>query len=140
MASNGLVTNAEKTSMIIINKRRAAGQLVVQIGNAEVKEDSSCKLLGLTIGNNMTWSLHMEGLLNQLKSRSALLAKLMAYVPRKALIPVAHGIIVSKVRFGLSVFSSPRLNAAETPNLIQKKLQTAVNNVMRLLAGRKKNR
>ena len=80
----------------------------------------------------------MELLIGQIKGRSALLARLMAFVPRNMLVGVAHGLIISKLRFGLPIYGAPRITTSDYQNVMQKKLQTEVNNVMRLLAGKSK--
>ena len=56
MASNGLVANPSKTEFMLINKEKGAEQdspSKIRVGQAEITEAQSAKLLGITMDNNL---------------------------------------------------------------------------------------
>ena len=65
MASNGLVSNAKKTSMVILNiKSKKSDEflpLQIKIGNDSISQERSAKLLGITFNDKQNWSTHING-------------------------------------------------------------------------------
>ena len=64
MASNNLVTNAEKTEIILVRSKMASKKpQTLRIGSATVTESNQAKLLGLTVTNKLTscksWKWHL---------------------------------------------------------------------------------
>ena len=56
MASNGLVANPKKTSLVILNQRERKNEVIsVKIGNESVCQEKSAKLLGITFDANQGW-------------------------------------------------------------------------------------
>ena len=55
MASNGLMANKKKTVfMLINNKEQSAEKIKIKVGDTEIEQESTTKLLGMTNGTKQT--------------------------------------------------------------------------------------
>ena len=62
MASNGLVANPSKTTLMILNNNNKALDLVeVKVGSNMVTQQKSSKLLGVQINETETWEDQIKG-------------------------------------------------------------------------------
>ena len=63
MASNGLVTNASKTALIIMNLKGEdlKKKIEVKIGSETIEPQSNARLLGMQFQNDLNWSEHIHG-------------------------------------------------------------------------------
>ena len=68
MASNGLIANTAKTVfMLINNKDKKEGEILsIRVGNNQVAQEHSTKLLGMTISDKMDWKDQIFYTLSQL--------------------------------------------------------------------------
>ena len=55
MASNGLVANPAKTTLIFLNLKNNQPPIQIQIGNEIITQENSAKLLGMTMESNCEW-------------------------------------------------------------------------------------
>ena len=138
MNSNGLAANPDKTGLLIFRSgAEHKEKICLSIGDTTVSESNEEKLLGLTIQNNLQWKSHINQLQSSLNQRVALLRRLKQWLPIGSLGQIAQGLILSKIRYGLSVFGQPRLEETDPLTNQCQPLQTIVNNVMRLISGKK---
>ena len=62
MASNGLVANPKKTSLIILNQKVRKDEVIkIKFGNDYVSHEKSAKLLGVTFDSNQGWKTQIYG-------------------------------------------------------------------------------
>ena len=63
MASNGLVANESKTVFMMMNNKKSVTEepRKIRIGNVEVTESTSSKLLGVVIDSDLKWRGHIFG-------------------------------------------------------------------------------
>ena len=62
MASNGLVANPSKTSLIFMGHREDKDQTIsIKIGDITVTEEQNAKLIGVTFDNNLKWITQLHG-------------------------------------------------------------------------------
>ena len=61
MASNGLVANPSKTSLLFLNNKVKGDPVELHIGTAKIIQENSAKLLGMTLDDNQTWTTHFYG-------------------------------------------------------------------------------
>ena len=62
MASNGLMANHKKTVFMLINhKDQNTEKIKIRVGNNEIKQESSTKLLGMNIQDDLGWKEHFTG-------------------------------------------------------------------------------
>ncbi len=63
MASNGLVANPSKTVFIMLNSKQKENDLPkkIKVGDHEIMESKSAKLLGVVMDNDQIWKSHFCG-------------------------------------------------------------------------------
>ena len=66
MASNGLIANADKTSLVILNQKKKDkdqnNPLSITIGKAKVTQVEKAKFLGITFNDKQNWSAQIHGI------------------------------------------------------------------------------
>ena len=66
------------------------------------------KLLGLNISSNLDWDTHVDMLCISLKQRMGLIARAKDKVTKHKLRIISEAIFMSKVRYGLAVYTKPK--------------------------------
>ena len=135
MASNGLVANPSKTTLMILNSKEKI-PTEIRIGNAIVKQESSAKLLGVKIDESQKWKTQSSGkwgILSALIQRLYLINRLKNQVSKPQLRKIADSIWTSKMRYGLQLYGEVRINVEAKLTLELEKLQIAQNNLLRSL-------
>ena len=138
MASNGLVANPSKTEFMLLNNKENVGQNKIKVGETEVKEVNSAKLLGMMLDNDQKWTSHFwgkKGLLKALNQRLFALRRVANHIPKDKLRHVASSLWMSKVRYGLQLTHKVRLTEEDKKNKDLKATQIAQNKMLRLLDG-----
>ena len=67
MASNGLVANPSKTTLLVLNSKGET-ELEIKVGESTVKQQHQAKLLGVKIQNDQKWKTQIEGVVSSLKT------------------------------------------------------------------------
>jgi hypothetical protein len=140
MSSNFLSANTSKTGFIFFRKNGNAPSLTVRVGNDIIEEKAEHKILGLTFNNKLTWTGHIagkNGLISSLNRRVGALKRLKHQIPQKYLADIANAIITSKIRYGLCIYGDTRIKDTDPQTKNQKDLQITLNNVMRIIAGKR---
>ena len=78
MASNGLVANPTKTTLLILNNKNGK-QIEIKVGQATIKQEQSAKLLGIKIEDSQKWNEQIngvEGTISSLNQRLYLIRRL----------------------------------------------------------------
>ena len=139
MASNNLVANAAKTVFMILRKTRdASPPRSIRVGPASVLEAENEKLLGLRISKSLAWKDHLTGVNSVhsvIRQRLLLIRRLKYMVPKESLVSIVEGLVLSKVRYGLAVFSKIRLKESDPVPEEENSVQVALNDIMRLLCN-----
>ena len=132
MASNSLVANDSKTSFILFGSRTTGTPPThIKVGHAMIKEQSTIKLLGSTIMNDLKWTEHTEQVLNQMNHRLFLFKHIRDLLPEHTIPTVADPLVTSHIRYAMQLFVTPRLSIYEPQTSISKKFQIVQNNVTR---------
>ena len=77
----------------------------------------------------------MDNLCKVLKQRIGLLRRIKYKVNKDKLQIIAEAIFTSKIRYGIAVYSSPRLEEDEAENSDIQKIQVLQNDMLRLING-----
>ena len=136
MASNGLVANASKTVFMVSNtgpNNKEKNSIIV--GECVVPPSSKRKLLGMQVQDSMKWDKNTTEMVSALNSRLFQIRRIKNHIPKSQLRKVIHSLWFSKVRYGMSIWSSPRTEESETINSNMKKIQLAQNRLLRMLEG-----
>ena len=138
MAINRLAANDDKTKILVMKHGRTENELTFKIGDAEVKESSNEKLLGVYVSNNLSWTDHIEKLEDDLSFRLYTLRKLEQILPKSLLKKVADGIFVSLIRYGLGIFCPIRTSTTDPNPTCINGIKVLFNDVLRLLCNTKR--
>ena len=85
----------------------------------------------------MKWTEHGEEVLGKLRGVKGLLSRLVAHIPRDHLLPIVHGLLISRIRYGLSLFGSVRTSESDASNHLMSRMQIELNKVLRLVCGKR---
>ena len=110
MASNGLVANPSKTTLLILN-HKSDEPVSIKIGTDVVKQEVDAKLLGVQISENQKWSKQITrtgGVISALNQRNFLIRRLSNHINKSQLEKVADSIWTSKMRYGLQLYGPVR--------------------------------
>ena len=135
MSANRLSANSDKTHIMIIRRKvkEDEDEIVINIGNDEIKESAQENLLGMIVDNDLSWKSHVKNLVKKLNFRLYTLRRLSHIIPRSMLKTVADGIFLSLIRYGLPVYCPLRLKENDPNTVIIKDLKKVFHNCLRLL-------
>ena len=133
-----LCNNADKAALIY-NSNGKHKDIEMEVGGEVLRSKETEKLLGLNISSSLDWEKHVHLLCIALKQRLGMLARIKSKVTREKLKIIAEAIFMSKIRYGLAVYSKPKyeFNHQEQPmdpNIA--KLQVVQNDLLRLMEGK----
>ena len=75
MASNKLVANPTKTSLLFMNLKGEL-DIKINIGEAEIKREKSAKLLGMNMTDDQQWNKHINLTISALNKRFFLICRM----------------------------------------------------------------
>ena len=134
-SANNLVNNADKAALLFNNKGKAE-TIVMEIAGEELTSVDKEKLLGIKVASNLGWKNHIEYVCGKMEQRLSILRRLKNKVPQEKLKVIANAIFTSVARYGIAVYSRPRMHEDPSCGELQK-LQVIQNKMFRLLAGKK---
>ena len=142
MASNGLVANPKKTSLVILNqKERKDEKISITIGLDSVSQENSAKLLGITLDSNQGWKSQMYGpggMIMSLNSRMFTFRRLRNFhLSNSSLLKLVDGLFMSKIRYGLQLIGKVRLTESDPSNKDIENIQKVQNKLLRMLTKTK---
>ena len=140
MASNALVANPKKTGFMLIRSGTLSAPRSIMVGRDIIYEETTHKILGMTVDNRLKWDSHVyapNGVLSSVNKRVGILKRLSYHIPRNNLPQIATALVSSKIRYGLSIYGSVRTNDEAILTCQQKDLQIGLNKAMRIVTGKK---
>ena len=140
MTLNGLQVNPLKSELLIIppNRQRDYVEQELKLKNATIKESKSVKVLGMRLTNDLGWTAHIDELHSKMSASSGIIYRLKSKLNSKQLSCITDALVISKLRYGLSLFSKPRLSTDEPKCMKLEKIQVLMNNLLRLISGVKR--
>ena len=136
MASNGLVANPTKTSLLFLNNKIKCDPVELHIGTTKILQEKSAKLLGMTFEDTQSWTTHFYGkggVFSALNQRLFIIRRMKNFLPPAGLRKVAESLYNSKIRYGLQLCGKIRWSESETTSKLMKDLQISQNKMLRLL-------
>ena len=134
-SANNLVNNANKAALLYNNKGKAE-TITMEIAGEVLKSKTSEKLLGIRVASDLGFKSHIDNLCGKMNQRLSILRRLKNKVPQDKLRIIAGAIFTSVARYGIAVYSKPRLHLEPLRDDLHK-LQVIQNKMFRLLAGKK---
>ena len=139
MSANRLAANTDKTHVLIMRRKMNDNDnLIINVGNHEIKESSSENLLGMIVENDLTWNAHVKNMVKKLKYRLFTLRRLSHCIPMDLLRSVACGIFLSVIRYWLPLYCPLRLKEEDPNPGIIKELKVVFNDCLRLLTSKRR--
>jgi exonuclease III len=137
MSRNKLVANASKTGFLLIRgKGHKKWPLTsVNVGSETVVESECEKILGVQVSNNLKWNDHLRSVVNDLRYRIFTMRRLTYNLPRQYLQGLLDGIVYSKARYCLPLFSKLRLSSQDKKNQWMEAVQKQLNASLRVVLG-----
>ena len=123
--------------MIIRARGTAQQPQSIRIGGSTITEETTHKVLGMTLNNRLTWNDHVYGLISSLNSKIGGLKRLSYHVPAPYMIPIARATIVAKLRYGLGIYRAVRSTEHDSHCTMMNDLQVVLNNAMRLILNKR---
>ena len=133
MASNLLIANESKTTLIFFGKKPSEhhSKLKITVGKSTIEEQDSIKLLGLNISQDLKWDLHVNHLITTLNHRLYLFRHVRNLLPKCFIPMVADALVMSHTRYAIHLFTCPRLQVTDAYSTLTNKLQIAQNKMIR---------
>ena len=109
-AANKMVTNATKTKFLLVTGKCLTNKMVnislnLHLGNSNMEQVDSQKLLGLTIDRHLSFNIHVEDLCEKLSQRIALLRKIRRVLPIEQCMLYYNAMIKQLMLYGSTVWS-----------------------------------
>ena len=130
---NGLVMNPQKTEFLMVRPKKSRDEFYFQVNGISIKESQEVRVLGLMLTNKLCWKKHLNNVIKTVSIRIGLLSRLRFKLSSAQLTSIVHGIILSHIKYGLSVYTSIRLEDQDSRNSQLDKLQILLNNSARLI-------
>ena len=108
-SANLLKVNPDKTQLIVIGSRQNTHTLpefTVTFRDRNIQPTDTVKNLGLTFDTNMTWEPQIQQLTKQCYGVLISLSHIRHYLPPCILPALISGLVLSKIRYCLSVYGS----------------------------------
>ena len=136
-ADLGLKANPEKTKVMVIPPGRESSSMDFNVDGATVSSDANIDILGVRVNADLT--LDQEQMLADIRRRVGIIKRLTNYIPRgKPLTVVAKALVLGKLHSDLPLAADLRLSPADTVGSMAKKFQVALNDLARILIGKKR--
>jgi len=139
MASNKLTANPEKTSLMVFRQPSSASSNIspegITLSGCSIVENTSQKLLGITISNNLKADDHIRIQKNALYQKLHLVRSIAKVMPSNVSKLIADGIFNSTLQYGICLNHRPRLSNSDPCSTNTSCLQTIQNDMLRSIAG-----
>ena len=130
--TNGITANTDKTKVMVFGSKCTLVKLPnfeVKFGDAPLQAVSSYKYLGLTLGSQLNYNLHVSKIIGSVTGKLKQFQRMRSFLNNKAALMVYKGMILPILEYG-DVF----LHAASVEN--RKKMQTLQNKGLRCALNR----
>ena len=97
---------------MLLNNKENSSQKRIKVGDSEIEEVRSAKLLGMMLDNDQKWTCHFwgkKGLLAALNQRLFAIRRIANHIPKDKLKHVANSLWMSKARYGLQLTHKVRM-------------------------------
>ena len=120
---NGLIFNDDKLQMIIFHKPRslpADRSYLVRSNGHSIKQESTVKLLGVMVDQNLSWTDQINHVIKSAQSNLQVIKQFQRFTPFNVRKTLAESLVLSKLNYCNTVYS-------QIPQYMKKKLQRIQN-------------
>jgi hypothetical protein len=138
MASNGLLANPSKTVFMMLKQKENDLPKKIKVGDHEIMESKSAKLLGVVMDNDQKWKSHFcgkGGLLSSLNQRLFMVKIISNHISQNKLCKLVDSLWTSKLKYGLQLCTEARLTKEHPKSQYMTMVQRSQNKMLRILDG-----
>ena len=120
---NGLIFNDDKLQMIVFHKPRsvrADRSYLVRSNGHSIKQESTVKLLGVMVDQNLSWTDQINHVIKSAQSNLQVIKRFQRFTPFNVRKTLAESLVLSKLNYCNTVYS-------QIPQYMKKKLQRIQN-------------
>ena len=135
MASNGLVANPTKTTLLVLNNRMEE-EVKVKVGESYITQEKTTKLLGVNIDDELGWKNQVYGkggVISTLNQRTHLIKRLRNHINAEKLKKIVDSLWTSKLRYGLQLWAKVRTIEAQPESGLVRDVQKVQNRLLRIM-------
>ena len=139
MASNGLVANPTKTTLLIMNNKEEE-EVEVKVGNVQITQEKASKLLEVSIDDDLGWKNQVYGkggLIASLNQRTHLIRRLRNHIGAEKLRKVVDSLWTSKLWYGLQLWASVRMKEMQPKTKQGADVQKIQNRLLKVLENKR---
>ena len=132
--AHGLKLNTSKTEILLLGTRqntRGLSPVSVRVGGGTVRESQHVKNLGVLFDRHLSWDAHVSDVVRKSVGLLIGLRHLSRYLPRRVLLTIVQGLIISRVRYCITVYG----NGSVTNDT---RLLRVINFAVRVVTGLRK--
>ncbi len=110
----------------------------IKVGDHEIMESKSAKLLEVVMDNDQKWKSHFcgkGGLPSSLNQRLFMVKRISNHISKNKLCKVVDSLSTSKLRYGLQLCIKVRLTEEHPKSLYMTMVQRSLNKMLRILDG-----
>ena len=122
---NRLALSLEKSHFLIFHsKRKKIDDNIekLQFGNNSIPRAYSTKYIGMTIDENLSWDLHINGILKSLYRYYSLFYHMRHFVNHQLIRTIYYSCVYSRIQYGIEVFGMCNSGLINKLQVIQNKL------------------
>jgi len=140
-ASNRLVANASKTALVVFQKNNQE-PFKINLLDEIIEETEQEKLLGIYVQSDLKWTRQCEKVTSEINYAISVLSRLRDHLDRKEFRMIADGLVMSKLRYCLPVYTaeSLRFHESDPQSSVLERLQVAQNDKLRVVNRKRRRR
>ena len=100
--------------------------LKVMLNGNDIEKVNEFKFLGIYFDEHLSWKSHMNKLLSKIHRNLGVARKISCFLNRKSLINMYHSMIMSHIRYGITVWHHGQV-------ALRKKIQACANKFLRMI-------
>ena len=107
--AHGLKLNTSKTEILLLGTRqntRDISPVSVRVGGETIQERGLVKNLGVLFDRHLTWDAHVSNVVRECVGLLVGLRHLSHFLPQRAMLTIVQGLVISRVRYCLSVYGN----------------------------------
>ena len=104
--------------------------LKVMLNGNDIEKVNEFKFLGIYFDEHLLWKPHMNKLLSKIHRNLGVVRKISCFLSRKPLIQMYHSMIMSHIRYGITVWHHGQV-------ALRKKIQACANKFLRMIYFKK---
>ena len=121
LANKLSVHYVKKSQFMLVNKNPAYrvddGNFNLKMGGHEIERTKTYRYLGLIVDEKLSWKDHISEVCSKLSQVAGVIFKIRNLLNKKAMMLVYHGLVTSKLRYGLICWATANQSLLQKINV-----------------------